>query len=147
MKRCIFVLTILGWTVPVYAQSISSLSAQQAQVEKQRAELQSQINKLNTQINKQETNRKDVLEDLRQSESAISDMSRKLDSLLDKEQEAKNDLSDVKEEEKIQQNILEESLNDLAEQLKEQYTSGISPWSALLSGKDAQKIKSRLYLP
>ncbi|WP_083331924.1 murein hydrolase activator EnvC [Pelistega sp. MC2] len=140
MKRCIFVLTMLGWTVPVYAQSISSLNAQQAQVEKQRAELQSQINKLNTQINKQETNRKDVLEDLRQSESAISDMSRKLDSLLDKEQEAKNDLSDVKEEEKIQQTILEESLNDLAEQLKEQYTSGISPWAALLSGKDAQKI-------
>lgn len=127
-------------TAPVQAQSIATLNAQQAQVEKQKAELQTQINKLNTQISQQESNRKDVLDDLRQSESAISDMSRKLDRLLDREQEAKEDLAAVREEEKTQQQILNEQIEELSDQLFNLYVSGVSPWSALLSGKDVQKI-------
>lgn len=140
MKRCIFLLATLATTAPAQAQSVTALSAQQAQVEKQKAELQAQINKLNTQITRQESYRKDILDDLRQSESAISDMSRKLDRLLDREQEAKEDLFAVREEEKIQQQILNEQIEELSNQLFNLYVSGVSPWSALLSGKDVQKI-------
>ncbi|MCQ9327898.1 peptidoglycan DD-metalloendopeptidase family protein [Pelistega suis] len=144
MKRCIFLLASVAMAAPIQAQSIATLNAQQAQVEKQKAELQSQINKLNTQISQQESNRKDVLDDLRQSESAISDMSRKLDRLLDREQEAKEDLAAVREEEKTQQQILNEQIGELSDQLFNLYVSGVSPWSALLSGKDAQKISRDL---
>lgn len=131
-------------TASVQAQSIASLSAQQAQVEKQKAELQSQIKQLNSQISQQETSKKDVLDDLKESESAISEIGRKLDRLLDKEQEAKDDLLALKQEEETQQQILDEQLAEFSEQIYTQYVSGVSPWTALLSGKDAQKISRDL---
>lgn len=140
MKRYIFSLALVAMTASVQAQSIATLNAQQAQVEKQKAQLQTQIKQLTQQINQQENNKKDVLDDLRESESAISDMSRKLDRLLDKEQEAKDDLLSLKQEESVQQQILNEQLTEFSEQIYTQYVSGISPWAALLSGKDAQKI-------
>lgn len=131
-------------TATVSAQSLSTLSAQQAQVAKQKAALQSKIDQLSAQISKQESNRKDVLDDLKQSEKAISDTSRKLDRLLDREQEAKDDLLLVEQEEKTQKQILDAQIEEFSEQLFAQYVSGMSPWQALLSGKDAQKISRDL---
>lgn len=128
----------------VSAQSLSTLNAQQAQVAKQKAALQSQIDQLSAQIAKQESNRRDVLDDLRQSEKAISDTSRKLDRLLDSEQEAKDDLLLVQQEEETQKQILATQIDEFSEQLFTQYVSGMSPWKAMLSGKDAQKISRDL---
>ncbi|NEN76026.1 peptidoglycan DD-metalloendopeptidase family protein [Pelistega sp. NLN82] len=144
MKNKLFLLCLWVLTVPVQAQSISRLSEQQAQVEKQRKALQTQIEQLNKQINAQESNRRDVLSDLREAESTLSTMERKLDRLLDQEQAAKDDLVDIRQEEKTQQQVLQSVQEELSEQLYLQYTNDLSPWSALLSGQDVQKISRDL---
>lgn len=128
----------------VQAQSIANLNAQQAQAEKQKQQLQKQIDQLQTQITKQESSKRDVVDDLRQSESEISKIGQKLDKLLDQEQEAKDELAALRQEESIQKDLLDSRTQELAEQLHAQFTSGLSPWSALLSGQDAQKIERDL---
>lgn len=147
MKRVSVLVAALLACTAVQAQSISSLNAQQAQVEKQKQQLQKQINQLQTQINQQESSKRDVVDDLRQSESEISKIGQKLDRLLDQEQEVKDELVVLRQEESVQKDLLDERTQELAEQLHAQFTSGLSPWSALLSGKDAQKIeRDMIYL-
>lgn len=130
--------------VAVNAQTLSSLHSQQTQVAKQKAALQAQIDQLSTQILKKESVRKDILDDLKQSEKAISEISRKLDRLLDEEQAAKENLLLVEQEEKIQKQVLDTQIEEFSDQLFAQYVSNISPWTALLSGKDVQKISRDL---
>src|SRR5690606_30938517 len=53
---------------------------------------------------------------------------------------AKKELGELRKQQDRQQKIMELRREELAAQMRTQYTSGLSPWAALLSGEDAQKI-------
>ncbi|WP_028357211.1 peptidoglycan DD-metalloendopeptidase family protein [Brackiella oedipodis] len=126
--------TSLSW-----AQSVADLNKQQ-QAEQRKKTLQKQIAKVESQIEAQEADKKDILDRLKDSEQSISKINAKIDQLSTQQQQAQAQITALQHKAKLQQQALEESRQDLADQLYIQYTSDLSPWSALLSGHDAQKI-------
>ncbi|MFV9474414.1 peptidoglycan DD-metalloendopeptidase family protein [Advenella sp. RU8] len=125
---------------PVTAQPAAALSEQQKTAEKQKAHLQNQIEEIHKKIKEQEEDRKDVTDELRKSETEISKINARLDALQAQAGQAKKELGALRKQQDRQQKIMELRRDELAEQLRMQYTSGLSPWAALLSGEDAQKI-------
>ncbi|MGX9934512.1 murein hydrolase activator EnvC family protein [Advenella kashmirensis] len=125
---------------PAGAQSISSLTKQQQNAEQLRRDLQEKIAQVQKRIDESESDRKDVTESLRQSESEISRLNARLDDLDSQRDKTERELDDLRQEQAGQQALMEQRRQELAEQLKSQYTHGVSPWAALLSGDDAQKI-------
>ena len=125
---------------PVGAQTIDALTQQQKNAEKLRRDLQSKISEVQKRIDESESDRKDVTEALRQSESEISRLNARLDDLDRQRDDTEKELDRLRLEQGEQQAIMEQRREALADQLKSQYTNGMSPWAALLSGDDAQKI-------
>ena len=125
---------------PAGAQSISSLTKQQQNAEQLRRDLQQKIAQVQKRIDESEGDRKDVTESLRQSETEISRLNARLDDLDSQRDKTERELDDLRKEQAGQQALMEQRRQELAEQLKSQYTHGVSPWAALLSGDDAQKI-------
>jgi len=122
------------------AQSISSLTKQQQNAEQLRRDLQEKIAQVQKRIDESESDRKDVTESLRQSETEISRLNARLDDLDSQRDKTERELDDLRKDQAGQQALMEQRREELAEQLKSQYTHGVSPWAALLSGDDAQKI-------
>ena len=122
------------------AQSISSLTKQQKNAEQLRQDLQQKIAEVSKRINESESDRKDVTEALRQSETEISRLNARLDDLDRQRDETEKELDKLRSEQASQQGLMEQRREELALQLKSQYTNGVSPWAALLSGDDGQKI-------
>ncbi len=122
------------------AQSISSLTKQQQNAEQLRRDLQEKIAQVQKRIDESESDRKDVTESLRQSETEISRLNARLDDLDSQRDKTERELDQLRQEQAGQQALMEQRRQELAEQLKSQYTHGVSPWAALLSGDDAQKI-------
>ncbi len=122
------------------AQSISSLTKQQQNAEQLRRDLQEKITQVQKRIDESESDRKDVTESLRQSETEISRLNARLDDLDSQRDKTERELDELRQEQAGQQALMEQRRQELAEQLKSQYTHGVSPWAALLSGDDAQKI-------
>lgn len=122
------------------AQSVSELSKQQKAAERRRAELEKQIDSVKKVIKSQETEKKDVVDRLGDSERNISRINAELDQLQEQQDETKHEIILLRRQADGQRELLAERQEDLGEQIYTQYTSGLSPWSALLSGGDAQKI-------
>lgn len=125
---------------PAGSQSISSLTKQQQNAEQLRRDLQEKIAQVQKRIDESESDRKDVTESLRQSETEISRLNARLDDLDSQRDKTERELDQLRQEQAGQQALMEQRRQELAEQLKSQYTHGVSPWAALLSGDDAQKI-------
>ncbi len=141
--RCVTlacVLLLAGAPAGAQAQSISSLTKQQQNAERLRRDLQEKIAAVQKRIDESESDRKDVTEALRQSESEISRLNARLDDLDRQRDSTEKELDGLRKEQAQQQALMEQRREELAEQLKSQYTNGVSPWAALLSGDDAQKI-------
>ncbi|MBK1780729.1 peptidoglycan DD-metalloendopeptidase family protein [Advenella sp. WQ 585] len=124
----------------IMAQPVAALSEQQKEAEKQKAHLQNRIEDIHKKIQAQESDKKDVTEELRKSESEISKINARLDDLQEQGERAKKELGELRKQQDRQQKIMALRREELAVQLRTQYTSGLSPWAALLSGEDAQKI-------
>jgi septal ring factor EnvC (AmiA/AmiB activator) len=122
------------------AQSVSELSKQQKAAERRRAELEKQIDTVKKVIKSQETEKKDVVDRLGDSERNISRINAELDQLQEQQDETKHEIILLRRQADGQRELLAERQEDLGEQIYTQYTSGLSSWSALLSGGDAQKI-------
>ncbi|WP_432786480.1 hypothetical protein AAEX37_00622 [Oligella sp. MSHR50489EDL] len=122
------------------AQSVSDLSQQQKSAERQRADLEKRINSIKKAIQSQETEKRDVVDRLGESERNISRINAELDRLQEQQDETAHEIVLLRRQADGQRKLLAERQEDLAEQIYTQYTSGLSPWSALLSGGDAQKI-------
>ena len=122
------------------AQSVSELRKQQKAAERRRAELEKQIDSVKKVIKSQETEKKDVVDRLGDSERNISRINAELDQLQEQQDETKHEIILLRRQADGQRELLAERQEDLGEQIYTQYTSGLSPWSALLSGGDAQKI-------
>ncbi|MBV4396308.1 peptidoglycan DD-metalloendopeptidase family protein [Advenella alkanexedens] len=136
---CISLFVLLG-TGPVMAQTTAALSEQQKTAEKQKARLQNQIEEIQKKIKAQESDKQDVTDELRKSETEISKINARLDDLQAQGKRAKKELGELRKQQDRQQKIMELRREELAAQMRTQYTSGLSPWAALLSGEDAQKI-------
>lgn len=126
------------------ADSSVALKGRQAEAQAQQARLRDRIDTLQKDIVRQESSRKDAANALRESEKAISDIDRRLLELDQQQRQAEADIKRL-EEETVQQNqILTRRRAELADQLRAQYASGLSPWAALLSGDDPQAIGREL---
>ncbi|WP_368641090.1 peptidoglycan DD-metalloendopeptidase family protein [Castellaniella ginsengisoli] len=126
------------------AQAQTSLQARQAQAREDRQALRAQIDALQKRIEASESSREDASRALRASEQAISDISREL-AELDRRQTALQDALHRLDAARGQQSeALERQQEALADQLRAQYASGLSPWTALLSGRDPQDIGREL---
>lgn len=134
-----------SWSAAVCAaDSAAALAARQAQARKQQAELQSRIARVQKEIDSQESSRRDAADELKTSESAISSIDRRLDELARQKHDAQADLADIAGETVRQKQQLAQRQSELADQLRAQYASGLSPWTALLSGDDPQVIGREL---
>lgn len=120
------------------------LSAQQADAQKQRIDLQQRIHQLQKVIESTRSDKKDATSALRDVETRISATDRKLSELADRQQQVKSHMADLKKQITAQQQKQQQGQQQLAQQLRAQYASGLSPWTALLSGNDPQQIQREL---
>ncbi len=122
----------------------SALEARQARAREDRAALREQIETLQKRIESSESSREDASRALQASEQAISDISRELAELDRREAALQDTLRRLDAARGQQSEELERQQQALAAQLRAQYASGLSPWTALLSGRDPQEIGREL---
>jgi len=122
----------------------SSLQSRQAQAREDRSALQAQIEAVQKRIEKSESARDDTAAALKESEQAISDISRRLADLEQRRETLDDTLRRLTEASRQQTAEFERQRAALADQLRAQYASGLSPWTALLSGRDPQDIGREL---
>ena len=118
----------------------AEISAKQAQVVRERVELRARIDALQKEIDEREARRKEASDALQVSEAAISVTTRRLSELATQLRQAQADLDELQIQFKRQFGILVMRRDELSNQLRKQYSSGLSPWTALLSGDDPQQI-------
>ena len=122
----------------------NDLAGRQSDAEKQQAALRDRIENLQKDIDDREAARKEAADALKQSESAISKINLRLRELAEANRQAQADLTALEKQIGAQQVVLAKRRTELAEQLRTQYTSGLSPWTALLSGDDPQVLGRNL---
>ncbi|QKH36151.1 peptidoglycan DD-metalloendopeptidase family protein [Achromobacter pestifer] len=122
----------------------NDLAGRQSDAEKQQAALRDRIENLQKDIDDREAARKEAADALKQSESAISKINLRLRELAEANRQAQADLTGLEKQIGTQQVVLAKRRTELAEQLRTQYTSGVSPWTALLSGDDPQVLGRNL---
>lgn len=120
--------------------STADLAAQQAQAERERVELRARIGLLQKEIDEREALRKEAADALKVSEAAISVITRRLSELATQLRQAQAELEELQVQFKRQFGVLVARRDELSNQLRKQYSSGLSPWTALLSGDDPQQI-------
>lgn len=130
--------------VAAAADSSAALAARQEQARQQRSELRVRIQKLQKDIDRQESSRREAADALQASESAISSIDRRLAELADQKRAAEADLAHIAADTAARRKELAARQAELAEQLRSEYASGLSPWTALLSGNDPQAIGREL---
>ncbi len=140
---------VIGWLFAglmglAQAQSPEQIKARQEQARQQRSELQSAIRDLHKQIESTEASRKEVANELRASERAISDAVRRLAELGELQKQLDKDVLALQARSAEQKKVLAGRQAELSRQLQIQYADGLSPWAALLSGDDPQQISREL---
>ena len=118
----------------------AEIAAKQAQAERERVELRVRIASLQKELDEREAKRKEASDALQVSEAAISVIARRLGELATQLRQAQADLDELQIQFKRQFGILVMRRDELSNQLRKQYSSGLSPWTALLSGDDPQQI-------
>ena len=120
------------------------LAAQQSQAAREQNALRERIRQLQKQIDERESARKEAADALKSSESAISAANRRIAEYGSQLSQAESMLRDLQKRTLKQQDVLTQRRKELALQLRTQYQSGLSPWTALLSGEDPQQLGREL---
>lgn len=120
------------------------IAAQQTQAQRQREDLRGRIQSVQKELDAREADRKEAADALKASETAISQTSRRIAELAADLKQAQSELEDLKRQITRQQRVLGVRRDELSDQLRRQYSSGLSPWSALLSGDDPQELGRNL---
>src|SRR5690625_6093752 len=107
MIRCALAAALLSWTGLVVAAPDAALTARQEQARQERADLRARIKVLQDQIDKQEASRKAADAALRESETAISDISRRLAAIQEQEQALVQELDALQDQTRQQHAQLE----------------------------------------
>lgn len=122
----------------------ADLASQRSAAERQRADLRARIQTLQKELDAREAVRKEAADALKASEVAISQTTRRLSELSEQLKKARAELEDLKKQIQRQQTTLAQKREELSDQLRRQYASGLSPWAALLSGDDPQELSRNL---
>ncbi len=136
-------LSVLLLTPGVNAKD-ADVSTRQSQAEREQLELRERIKVLQQEIEVRESSRKEAADALKVSESEISASNRKLRELNAQLKLAQAEFDGLQVQIKSQEAVMRTRRDELAEQLRKQYASGLSPWTALLSGDDPQKLGRNL---
>ena len=136
------VATLVAWQ-PAVAQQ-GSLTERREAARKQQAELRERIAVLQKDLEASDAARRDAASALKASESAISTLNRELAELQQQEKDVQADLKNIQADTEQQTEALAQRRAELSKQLRAQYASGLSPWTALLSGDDPQSIGREL---
>ncbi len=119
-------------------------AARQSQAERDQVALRERIKVLQQEIEARESVRKEAADALKASETAISVSARRIAELTAQLRLAKDELDTLQTQIHQQQVVMKLRRNELSNQLRKQYTSGLSPWTALLSGDDPQQLGRNL---
>ena len=122
----------------------SDLADRQSDAERQQAALRDRIDALQKSLEDREAARSEAADALKASESAISRINRRLRDLAAENDRAEADLASLEKQIGAQQQTLQLRRTELGDQLRTQYASGLSPWTALLSGDDPQQLGRNL---
>ena len=122
----------------------SDLQRQQAAAQRDKQALRERLQSLEKEIAGVESTRRDVTTALKESETAISELDRRLLELSEETEQARALLGELRDKIEDQTEELARRRGYLAEQLRAQYASGLSPWATLLSGEDPQDIAREL---
>lgn len=120
------------------------IAARQSQAQRQREDLRGRIQSVQKELDARESDRKEAADALKVSETAISQISRRIAELAAELKKAQSELTDLQRQITLQQRTLSVRRDELSDQLRRQYSSGLSPWSALLSGDDPQELGRNL---
>ncbi|SAI67393.1 peptidase [Bordetella ansorpii] len=134
----------LGLVTAAAGAASADLAGRQSEAERRQAALRERIESLQKEIDTREAARKEAADALRQSESAISRINLRLRELDEALHRAETDLASLEKQITAQNEVLEQRRNELSDQLRAQYASGLSPWTALLSGDDPQQLGRNL---
>lgn len=129
---------------PLAAPEAEDLANRRSAVERQRADLRARTQTLQKELDAREAVRKEAADALKVSEVAISQTTRRLNELATQLKKARIELEALKNQTQRQQGILVQRREELSDQLRRQYASGLSPWAALLSGDDPQELSRNL---
>jgi len=129
---------------PLAAPDAEDLANRRSAIERQRADLRARIQTLQQELDAREALRKEAADALKVSEVAISQTTRRLNELSIQLKKASTELEALKNQIQRQQGILVQRREELSDQLRRQYASGLSPWAALLSGDDPQELSRNL---
>lgn len=130
--------------LPVVASAADDLAAQKADAERRQDMLHDEQQQLQKTMAASKNDRDQAADALRQSESAISDIDRRLNTLASQTREAQADLQSLQGQIQVQNRKLQAQRDLLVAQLQAQYRSKLSPWVALLSGDDPQQLGRQL---
>lgn len=122
----------------------ADLSARQSAAEEQQGALRERIDVLQKEIDQRESDRREAADTLKASETAISRLNRRMSELSTERTKVQAQLDQLNRDIWAQEGVLAKRRHELAGQLRAQYTSGLSPWTALLSGDDAQALGRNL---
>lgn len=136
-------LSLFSGVGPVLAKS-EDILARQTQAQRQREDLRGRIQSVQKELDARESDRKEAADALKASETAISQTSRRIAELATDLKKAQSELDDLQRQITRQQRALGVRRDELSDQLRRQYSSGLSPWSALLSGDDPQELGRNL---
>ena len=142
LRWCV-ALSFLLLTHGVHAKDTEA-SVRQSQAEREQSELRERIKVLQQEIEARESSRKEAADALKASESEISVSNRKLRELGVQLKQAQTDFDELQAQIRRQEIVMRTRRDELSEQLRKQYASGLSPWTALLSGHDPQKLGRNL---
>ncbi|NHC60848.1 murein hydrolase activator EnvC family protein [Paenalcaligenes suwonensis] len=143
MRRGVLLLWSLLAASPL-AFGAEDLQSRQNEARQQQQELRQRIQSLQRNIEKSESSRQDAAQALRATESAISDSDRRLLELEQRSKQVQKHLGELRAQTSEQEKLRDQRQQELAEQLRAMYASGLSPWAALLSGDDPQAIQREL---
>jgi len=126
------------------AKAVESAQQRKSEAEQAKAALRERISEVQARLDKKSAQYKRASDALKQSEKAISDTTRRLRALSQEIAQGERTLSELQTQIDTTQNRLQADREALAAQLRAQYRSNLSPWSAMLSGQDPQTLGREL---
>jgi septal ring factor EnvC (AmiA/AmiB activator) len=136
-------LGLLAFGQPAWAKD-PDRQARQSQVEQEQVALRERLQSLQKQIDEREAARQEATDALKVTETAISAINRKVSAFNAQTAQAQTELDALQVNIKRQKGSMAQRREELALQLRKQYQSGLSPWSALLSGDHPDKLGRNL---
>ncbi|MDP4589885.1 MAG: hypothetical protein NWS57_02220, partial [Burkholderiaceae bacterium] len=132
---------------PVSAQALSATQAldlRQKKLDQDRESLRARIQSMQVQLETRDQARQQAADQLKISEAAISKLIRQIKVLETELKQSQSQLKTLTIEVQAQRQVMLQSRDRLASQLRAQYSSGLSPWSALLAGENPQALGREL---